>query len=290
MDPGSPVLSLLRVHLLWLPELALLPDGRELRRRHALRARAMSAVRPRRPLLERSALRRGSLPVALLALSIAAPARADLEDADRAYDEGRIADAQSAYDDALATGELAPPELARVHLRLGTIAGLDGDAEGVDRHFAIALAIDPALAAPPELSAALRSRFEALRGPATRVRVARDGAAHELSVEGAPAGLVLTVEARGTGWSRRFPWQGEPIRVSPPDGALPIEVLVLDPQGNRVAQSGAAAPVAPAPAENLLESPWLWVGVGAVVLALVGVLIGVSASGDRYVLGAPVIR
>jgi hypothetical protein len=40
---------------------------------------------------------------------------------------------------------------------------------------------------------------------------------------------------------------------------------------------------------SLVENPWLWVVVGVVVLG-VGLAVGVSASGERFVLDAPVVR
>jgi hypothetical protein len=253
----------------------------------------MPAVRARQPLQRRSALRGGSLPIALALVvltALASPARAQIGGADRAYDEGRFAEAGRAYEDALATGALDPSGLAHVHLRLGVIAALGGDAALVDRHFVIALAIDPALEAPAELDPARRARFEAMRGERVRVHAERTG----IVIEGAPAELALSIEARGEGWNRRFPWEGTRITIAPPASALPIDVRLVDPHGNGVARGRIEAPRVIEPprtdsGEEIIESPWLWVAIGVILLG-VGLAIGFSASGERFVLGAPVIR
>jgi hypothetical protein len=87
--------------------------------------------------------------------------------------------------------------------------------------------------------------------------------------------------------------------MSPPASALPIEVYLLDPHGNRVARAGIAPIETPEPirepappqqaGDDLIESPWLWLGVGLVVGGI-AIAIGFSASGDRYLLDSPVIR
>lgn len=297
MDPGPSALLLDGARLLGVPELAVLPSGRELREQ-SLRQRALPRVRPRRSLQLGAALRRGSLPAIAVLLCVASPARAQsaLDAADREYAAGRIAAAGRGYEDALATGDLSPPVLARVHARLGVIAAL-GDDELAARHFALALAIDPALASPSELDDARRARFEAMRGDGVFVRVERVGPGLVIDVVGAPGELARTIEVRGVEWRRRFPWgEGELRTIHPPPSAMPIEVWLLDPHGNRVARAAygalpAAAPVVPAPdpGQALIESPWLWVALGVILLG-VGVAIGVSASGERFVLGAPVIR
>ncbi len=238
---------------------------------------------------------------------LAPPGRAAAQDslaaADRAYDDGHLQEAAREYGDALATGALDPAALVRAHVRLGVLAALEGDTAAMERHFTVALALDPVRDAPEELSPDLAARFDTLRDAREGRRLAlaidrTDAAGLQLEVRDAPEGLVRTIVVRGGGdWERRFAWEGEPIAIDPPAVALPVEADALDAQGNRLARAGAriAAPVivrveepieAPRPgdgARNLIESPWLWVVVGAVILG-VAVAVGVSASGDRYLL------
>lgn len=260
-----------------------------------------------------AAVPRGALRVAacfagvLLATASTALAQGALEAAGRAYDEGRIEEAARAYRDALESGSLEPAGLVRAHLRLGILAALEGDAASTDRSFEIALALDPIRDAPDELSPELRARFDALRaargGRRVTLVIERVDGGIMLGVRDAPEGLARTIEVRGGGgFEARVAWEGAPIRVDPPVEALPIEAALFDAHGNRIARAGArldgaVAAVATAasargqegPGRNLLESPWLWIVVGAIVIGI-GVTVGVSASGDRYVLDPPVIR
>lgn len=268
-------------------------------------------MRARGSLRGGAALRPGPLRVALLlgALSLtAAPAAAQdaLAAADRAYDDGRLREAAVAYDDAIASGGLDPARLVRAHLRLGVLSALGGELRRTEGHFAAALALDPTGDAPAELSPELRARFEALReargGRRLSLSIAREEAAIVITVRDAPEGLARTIEAAGGAWRERVEWTGEPIRLEPPPEALPIEAVLLDAHGNRLARAGArttsaalveasepAAPEGVTGGRNLLESPWLWVAVGAILIGI-GVAIAVSASGDRYLLQPPVVR
>lgn len=263
--------------------------------------------RPFVPALSRLAV------VLALACSAPASAQAPLERADRAYDEGRLADAGLAYDEALATGALDPAALVHVHARLGVLTAMGGQETHAERHFALALALDPALDAPTELDPTLRARFEALReerdGRRLAVRLEDDGELRTVTVTDAPPRAVRHVVVRGAqGYEQRFEWTGEPLRIDAPEEVLPLEALALDPHGNRLARAGARlGPVplppavavtesptsGPAPGENngrsWFETPWLWIVVGLAVVG-VGVAVGLSASGERYVLQAPVIR
>ena len=232
------------------------------------------------------------------------PLAQGLDAADRAYDEGRVALARDAYTAALRSGSLDPAELVRAYVRLGILAALEGDTEGFERRVAFALALDPVRDAPEELSPELRARFEAIReardGRRAALTIERDRGVIVIDVSDAPEGLAHAVDVRGSaGFEQRLAWEGTALRVTPPPGALPIEALLLDAHGNRLARAGArleavaAITTAPAPADtgarNLLESPWLWIVVAAIVIGI-GVAVGVSASGDRFVLEPPVIR
>lgn len=291
------------------PELPVLRTRRELPAGRALRAPALPAVRPRGPLPVGAALRAGSLRVALALLTCVgsgASAQDALAAADRAYEEGRLREAARAYDDAVRGGGLEPADLVRAHTRLGVLRAMAGDGAGAERHFAIALALDPARDAPEELDPELRARFEAVREARDGRRVAlaidaREGALF-VEVRDAPRGLALAVQIEGASFRERHAWNGAPVRVEPPPGSLPIEAVLLDGHGNRLARAGARSTPAVltstdgagAPAEargghGLLESPWLWVAVGAIVIG-VGVGVAVTASGDRYLLQAPVVR
>lgn len=235
-----------------------------------------------------------------------------LESADAAYEASRLVPAERAYEIALRSGELGRPELVRAHLRLGVLAILAAEDDRAARHFALALALEPDAAAPPELDASGLEAFEAIRrsGRGARLRaVIETSDATEpvrIDVRGAPLHAVRTVELVGRGgFVHRVSWTGEPVALSVPRQAHPLGVRALDGDGNVLATAGVVrleaadsvranpAPTAP-PAEvesspDLIESPWLWIVVG-VVVAGVAVAVGVSASGERFVLDAPVVR
>jgi hypothetical protein len=245
---------------------------------------------------------------------VSAQQEGPLEHADRAYAEGRLAPAALAYEVALGTGCLDTAALVHAHLRLGVLTAMGGQDALAERHFALALALEPTRAAPRELDGTVRARFEALRaerdGRRLAVRLEDDGEARTVRVTAAPPGAVRHVVVRGSqGYEQRFAWAGEPIRVDAPDEALPLEALALDAPGNRLARAGARLEVVTPPAvavpdealraepaasgegngHSWFETPWLWIVVGLAGVG-VGVAVGVSASGDRYVLRAPVIR
>lgn len=308
MDLGSRVLDRsggLRTQLPGLRAAGELPRGGVLR--HA----ALPAVPARerlqqRPALRSGALRVGALAALLLALPLAAaPARAQhdpIGDAEAAFAEGRHEDAEGLYRQALQSGRLAPPGLARVYLRLAELAAL-GSTGDAARLLGFALALDPALDVP----ASLGPVEPPTRGVRVVLEVSDDDAPIGLRVADAPDTLVRVLEVRGRGFERTLSWDGEPREVDPPADARPIEVRALDTHGNLVAQAGRLAPEEPAPAPTpdpdltpepeepaeegtpAIESPWFWVGVGLVVVG-VAVAVAFSASGTRYVLDAPVIR
>lgn len=232
-----------------------------------------------------------------------------LAEAARAFEEGRFAEAGRAYADALAEPGHEPAELLQIHLRLGIIAALGGDDPAI--HFAIALALDPVLDPPVELSPELRARFEALReareGRRLSVRIEEHEARRTVSVHDAPGGLVVALRVRGAGgYERRVPWAGAPIELSAPP---PFWIEALDAHGGVLARAGdwqstlspaaaaataqrtppEATPAPPAREPSLIESPWLWIAV-AIVVTGVAVAIAFSASGDRWTLGAPILR
>lgn len=241
---------------------------------------------------------------ALLALCLtAAPAalgaaQADpIGEAEAAFEEGRHEDAERLYRAALESGRLAPPGLARVHLRLAELAAL-GSTGAADRHARFALALDPSLALPETIAIDARPT----RAARVVLEISGDDAPIGVRVADAPDGLVRVLEVRGAGFERTLSWDGEAREVDPPAEARPIEVRALDAHGNLVAQAGRAAPPPepepePGPTPEAaasedtpaIESPWFWVGVGLVVVG-VAVAIALSATGTRYLLDAPGIR
>jgi hypothetical protein len=223
--------------------------------------------------------------------------------ADREYAAGHFDEAAVRYEAAVASGGLEPAELIRAHERLGLVSVLRGESESAENHFRMVLALDPTRATPAELPEEWRARYAAIRAAREGRRITlvleRDGGSFVLTARDAPADSAYTIQVRGRGgWVHRAPVEEEPLRIEPPPDALPLAAVLLDANGNRLARAGvrpiaasSIEPVRPEPAHgrSLLESPWLWIAVALVIIG-VGVGIGVSASGDRYLLGAPVIR
>ncbi|MCB9598388.1 MAG: hypothetical protein H6719_37085 [Sandaracinaceae bacterium] len=245
-----------------------------------------------------------------------ARAQDPFEAAETARAEARLEDASAAYTRVLESGELGLSEVAHAHLRLAEIAFLGEEIELGTRHLGYALALRP--------DAPVTDGPQAMQDAAAAILVERSqrrlravleisdpSAPIVLDVRDAPAGLVRTIEVRGPGgWSRTFAWDGEARSLEPPAESRPLGVRLLDAYGNALGSAGvwpAAAPAAPpaevippvalpTPAEpepeeeegdNVFENPWLWVAIG-VVLVVAGVAIGFTASGDSYVVGAPV--
>lgn len=234
-----------------------------------------------------------------------AHAQTTIESADRAYAEGALAEAGRAYEDALAAGGLTRGEVAHSHLRLAALAALGQEQPRFERHAATALALDPELPAPV-LEEAYAARFSELVAEARRLRLLLSEEAGRVSVEVRGShDVVRTVTLRGPGWTRTLPWQGTRLTVSPPEEARPLRVEGLDAHGNVVAEAGAEpapAPVAtrtesveelppePEPeGDPIVESPWLWIGVGLLAVGI-GLVVGLTAFGERFVLDAPVVR
>ncbi len=243
-----------------------------------------------------------SVVLALSLIAASSSAQAPLARAEEHFAQGRLVEAQRAYEDALAGGELDEVSLVRAHERLAVIAERNGDMERAARHVEYALALDPHRGAPEGASDALRESHAELSrergGRRMMLGLADEDSVLQINVLHAPEGLARTIEVRGRDWERRMPWDGFPLMVEPPQEAFPIEAFLYDGYGNLLARSGPPTierritverPRTLPAQESLIESPWLWVIVGLVVIGA-GIAIGVSASGDRFVLGAPVIR
>lgn len=320
MDPGLRVLGDFgRRYGVW-PRLPALREARRLQLRGALRALALPGVPARERLLVVGAVRSGSLRVGFLgALMLvfvmppetAAAQREPFARAERARAEGLLDEAESAFEAALESGRLDPSEVAHAHLRLAELAYLAQASEEGARHLRWALALRPDAPVQDE------ALPEAMRVEAASVLAARDGALRavlevsgpdasvRLHVRDAPEGMVRVVEVAAGEWSRTLAWDDGPVDLEPPAAArAQLSVRVLDAHGNELARAGLAPPApvdepaepapielaeipASEPEENLIESPWLWVVIGAVLIG-VGTGIGLSASGRRYIVGAPV--
>ncbi|MFK7986871.1 MAG: hypothetical protein AB8I08_12675 [Sandaracinaceae bacterium] len=227
-----------------------------------------------------------------------------LSAADRAYADGALAEAGRAYEDALSAGGLSRAQVAHTHLRLAALAALGQEQARFERHAAAALTLDPELPAPV-LEQAYAARFSELVGEARRLRLQLSEADGRVSVEVLGSHeLVRTVTLRGHGgWARTLPWQGARLTLAPPEASRPLRVEGVDVHGNTVVTAGvepperaAGRPEAPtAPVEQqseesaIIESPWLWIGVGILVVGI-GLVVGLTAFGERFVLDAPVVR
>lgn len=278
----------------------------------------------RQRLQQLAALRAGALRVALVLSTLVAASVARAQPAaDEAFAAGRLDEAAARYGRALESGGLEPDQLAHVHLRLAELAALASLDDEATRHLGAAIAIRPQGALSESAPPALAEEADALRGERVRVQLIVSGPDDpvEIAVRDAPEALVRTLAIRGSGgYARSLPWEGEARSLEVPASARPLEVRALDRHGNTVALAGALEPeIEPEPAEeeplpipdpedddgdapdrvpagddpeegpSLVENPWLWVAVGLVVLG-VGVAVGVSASGERFVVGAPEVR
>lgn len=272
---------------------------------------------PRERLLGLGTVRTRALRVTTIALLLVGPALAPvavraqdaLTRADRARGEARHEDAEAAYMEALRSGTLDASEVSHAHLRLAELAYLEEDLPEGERHlrFALSLRADaPFDEGPPVMrdagAAILVQRSQ--RTLRVVIEVGDAAAPIRIDVRDAPEGLVRVIEVRGAAsFSRTLAWDGGALSLDPPAEARPVALRALDAYGNLLARAGVepvevAGPevetVRSAPIEepeqtereSLLESPWLWVVVG-LLLAGVGVAVGVSASGERYLVGAP---
>lgn len=250
---------------------------------------------------------------AALALGASRAAAQDpFEAAERARAEARLEEALALYRAALESGRLGLSEVAHAHLRLAELAFLGDELEAGTRHLGYALALRPdapVTEAPPAMQEAAAAILVERSQRALRavVELSDPSAPIVIDVRDAPDGLVRTIEVRGPGdWSRTLAWDGEARTVDPPAEARPIGVQLRDAHGNAIGAAGvwpaAPPPAPPAPeppdippapepegedGDDVFENPWLWVAIG-VVLVVAGVAIAFTASGERYVLGAPV--
>lgn len=274
-------------------------------------------MRTRERLLDVTAVRSGTLRVAAFALAFLVPvlgkAQNALERGELARREARIDDAAAAYLEALRSGSLDASEVAHVHLRLAEIAFLGEELEDGLRHLRFALALRPdapvddgPLTMQDSAAAILVERAQ--RRVRALIEVGDASAPIHIDIRDAPEGLVRVVEVRGAGgYSRTVAWDGSPRALDVPVQARPIAIRALDAHGNELARAGdrgvpdvrpspvagELAPIGPPEPpdaaeerDDFFESPWPWLVAGAIVVG-VAIAVGASASGERYVVGAP---
>lgn len=177
---------------------------------------------------------------------------AGIASAEAAYARGSLREANRLFLAALRQPGHERGALVRIHLHLGILAGAMGAERTARSHFAIALALDPALTAPAELAGRDRSRFEQER-PARGLSLSVE----TVSVEGTPAlvvraqnappRLVARIEARcgGEALATSPAGRGDPsaVRVSVASAACGggVDLLALDAHGGVLAREHRAA-------------------------------------------------
>lgn len=224
----------------------------------------------------------------------AASARADeptrlaaLEDAAASLDFVAVRDEAET---ALASGELGPAELVRLHQLVAMARSFDGNPIGARSSYETMLALDPSARPDPSVPPRLFSPFEEARGHASAVRVAA-----ETSTDGDVVS-VRVVDGIGAITEATLVYRdddAEPIELAHPSGpvvrfevpaaighTVAYWVTLRDRFGNRWVELGsvdapvtfvvAARPVVVAPAtrRRLVRSPWLWTAVGISVTGL----------------------
>ena len=241
----------------------------------------------------------------LLALALAAPARADgssaLDRARQAVDNSDYLGARAALADALKAGTAGPDDLADIYRLTGIVEGALGDRAKATDAFARWIALDPKAALPAGTSPKITRPFAAARraaGPPLDVQIETSAQPPSITLVVAADPLHLVAGARvevsaDHGPERTLDATGtDRIAIALPHGArLDLRAQAVDAYGNRVVElgshevpiviTGAGVPVAPRP----LAAPvararphrahprpvvlrwWLWGGVSVAVFA-----------------------
>jgi hypothetical protein len=252
----------------------------------------------------------------LLLLTLApggiARAQTALDNARAAYERGALTDALAHYETALRTPGNTSEALAEIHLHIGMLRAALGDSNAARAEFEIVLALTPELAAPSELPPSQLAIFEEIRsgrqGP-LRVSIEarrRDAATRvRAQVEGAPPGSVARLRVVAGDWSEDI--EAERGEVAIPTqvwsaGPRAIEVVALDRFGGVLARARVPAPTsiesvrvavdagprqrtAPPssvpPAEDPIQNPWLWTGLGVGIAVVAGIVIAIAIGGAQ---------
>lgn len=245
----------------------------------------------------------------LLSSSSALAQSEPLAAGDAAWAEGDLTRAVDGYEGALRTGQLSGAPLARALRMLGLLRSILDQTEAATRAFARSLAIDPEQSAPEELPPEKLVAFQQARAAnegAMRLSLASDDSRVSVALTRAPEGwvdsLVLRASPPGADpWESTFDGASTSLEVDAAAwrGAevIDVEVVARDSFGNTLARGETRLTRRPAtsnalPLEeeeessSIASSPWLWVGIGAVVVG--GVLAAILLTRDtEYQLGEP---
>lgn len=261
------------------------------------------------------------LPLALLLLTTLASqgAAQSPEAAEALYRRGDLPGALEAFERTLQAGGLEGTALARVHWHLGILHAIVGQLDVARADFALALAVDPSLPTPDELPPERQALFEEVRASSVRAEL------HLEPLEVDPEGetLLRVVAPRFAARTRleitppdAEPWSVETstreatIEAAAWRGATRVTVraVAFDAHGNVVAHTSTSlvAPRASTPEEDPSQyalptaepnrersaaaSPWLWLGVGAVVVGGVVAAVLLSSRDPRFEAEPSVVR
>jgi hypothetical protein len=189
-------------------------------------------------------------------LVTAAPALAGdgpviLGNAQKAIDDIDYEAARALTDQALESGELLPPELARAHLLAGEVAAALGDDAAAHDHFERFLLLAPDGQLPAGLSPKITQPFVAARASAVAlgkatfdVELTRAPGKVAITIGGDPLHMAARVRVRLNGGSE-LQAIGARIELPADDKvAITASVAILDEHGNELAHRDGSAPVA----------------------------------------------
>jgi len=252
-----------------------------------------------------------------------------LDDALAHYREGRLEQAVEALDAVRRSAVEQPRTLITAHVYLGVLHATMGDEPLARRDFSVALALDPELEAPSELSPALREVFDEVRGSTEPVAVhvepdaeptAGEAVRLRVAVRNVPAHAAAALRVRavpddGEAWITRVEQlEGDvEIPASAWSGGARLRVVVeaLTPHGGVLARSetpiagglpavtvaaaGATAPLDDAASDDgggsVVEEAWFWIVIGVLVAGGVAAAVLIPTVGVQreYDLQPPVI-
>ena len=203
--------------------------------------------------------------------------------------EGRLEEAGALLEEALHAGDQHGAALARLYRMMGILAASEGDDERAFRHFRVALTLEPSEETPSELNPRQQELFAALRAgrgaealtmAASIVQRDRDGIEIEVTLAGAPEGLVHGLRVGAGSFSERLDGPG---RIAVPSDAadetgLTLTLVAEDEYGNQLVtverRLGLPAPSTVAADGDSDDSLWsssgFWITVGSVLAVAAG--------------------